>query len=103
MPLQRLEGFVRVQLLESSIPHVGSDKLWRAIAGSLLAFAAQLSFNLGFEGFLDLSAKTHLIEHYRNEYGFEQIGRTQKMILTPRAAANLILVYNGGPTDEQAP
>ena len=59
-------------LLESHPQHVGKAKRFRGIAGSLFAFAAQLSFAIGGEGFVTIDAKSELIEHYRWVYGFRE-------------------------------
>ncbi len=87
------DGYVEVTLLESRPRDVGRPKSVRGIAGSLLAFAAQLSFSLGGEGFVIIDAKTELIEHYQSTYGFQRIGHTQRMVLATGAAATLITQF----------
>lgn len=67
MSLVRQEGYVEVNLLENSPPNVGAGKIFKGIAGSLLAFAAKLSFGLGHEGVIMLMSKTALIGHYRKD------------------------------------
>jgi hypothetical protein len=74
--------------------------MFRGIPGSLLAFAAQLSFAIGGEGFIAIDAKNELIEHYQRVYGFERLGHSQRMILTTGAAARLISRYGGRPPHE---
>jgi len=61
----------------------------------LLSFAAQLSFELGGEGFIVIDAKTELLEHYNRIYGFERLGQSQRMILTTGPAVRLIQEYAG--------
>ncbi len=93
--LKRCENYIEVGLLESHPHHVGRAKSFRGIPGNLLAFAAQLSFQLGGEGFITIDAKNELIEHYRQVYGFMRVGNSQRMILTTGPAANLIRMYRG--------
>jgi hypothetical protein len=65
LALRRHENYVEVTLLESHPQNVGRTKRFRGIPGSLFAFAAQLSFAIGGEGFIAIDAKTELIEHYQ--------------------------------------
>jgi hypothetical protein len=98
--LVRRESYVEVTLLESHPQQVGRAKTFRGIAGSLLAFAALLSLEIGGEGFIAMEAKTGLIEHYRDTYGFKRIGNSQRMFLDKPAAAKLIETYGGSPSHE---
>ena len=95
MALRRHPNYVEVTLLESHPQHVGKAKRFLGIAGSLLAFAAQLSFVNGGEGFIAIDAKNELIEHYQQVYGFERLGKSQRLILATEAAARLIEKYVG--------
>ena len=96
----RCENYVEVRFLESRPGEVGRTKKFRGIAGSLLAFAARLSFDLGGDGFILLVAKTELLEHSERTCGFERVGRHQRMILGTKASAELIATYGGRPTHE---
>lgn len=100
LALRRHDNYVEVTLLESHPQNVGRIKEFRGIAGSLLAFAAQLSFGIGGEGFIAIVAKTELIEHYQRVFGFERVAQSQRMILTTGAAARLIAQYTGRQTHE---
>ena len=65
LALRRHENYVEdLTLLESDPRDVGRSKRFRGIPGSLFAFAAQLSFEIGGEGFIAIDARTELIEHY---------------------------------------
>jgi hypothetical protein len=99
MALRRQLNYIEVTLLESHPQHVGKAKRFRGIAGSFFAFAVQLSFAIGAEGFIAIDAKSELIEHYRRVYGFERVGKSQRMILTTGAAARLIEQYGGRRTN----
>jgi hypothetical protein len=96
MSIERREGYIEVKLLENSPSNVGKGKSIKGIAGSLLAFAARLSFDSGDDGVLTLISKSKLIEHYSKTYGFMRQGKGQKMILDTRASIELIATYGGG-------
>jgi hypothetical protein len=98
--LKRCDGYVEVTLLESHPSNVGRTKRFRGIPGSLFAFAAKLSFEHGGGGFLVMDAKSELLEHYQRMYGFERVGRSQRMVLTTAGAMRLIAEYDRGPDHE---
>jgi hypothetical protein len=98
--LTRCPNYVELPLVESHASHVGPSKRLRGIPGSLFAFAAQLSFELGGEGFLALDAKSELIEHFQRTYGFQRVGHSRSMVLATGAAARLIDLYGRSSTDE---
>jgi hypothetical protein len=93
--LERCEQdkYIRIATLESNPNDVGQSKTRRGIAGSLLAFAAQLSFELYHDGLIALDAKTVLLDHYRVTYGFKRMGHSQRMILYTAASSKLIRDY----------
>ncbi len=93
MSIGRQQGFIEIKLLESSPPNVGKGKVFKGIAGSLLAFAGKLSFELNNDGVLMLISKTVLIEHYSKTYGFIRYQRSQKLILGTTASARLIQAF----------
>lgn len=55
--LTRRSNFVEVDLLECHPINVGRNKRFDGAAGLLFAFAAQLSFDLGGEGFVAFNSK----------------------------------------------
>jgi hypothetical protein len=103
MSLSRCPMYIYVPLLESAPGNVGREKRWSGVAGSLLAFAARLSFATGGEGFVSLLAKTDLMEHFREFYGFTRQGRGQTMVLDTTAAARLIATFEKGLADGNSP
>lgn len=70
----RNEYAVKVRLIANAKVHTGVGKRLDRIAGSLLAFICRISFDSGFEGFVYLIPKTHLIKVYRDKYGFRNTG-----------------------------
>lgn len=66
---------LHVNLIESSILNRGTLKRIKNIPHCLLSYACKQSFALGYDGFVSLYPKTDLINYYKKEYGFEQVGR----------------------------
>lgn len=99
MGLKRHDHYVEVTLLESHPRSIGKAKKFRGVPGRLFAFAARLSFAIGGAGFIVIDAKTELIDHFERVYGFERIGRSQRMILTTAGAVRLIARYEGSAPD----
>jgi len=66
---------IHIRLLESAKHCVGKNKEIDRISGCLIAYACQLSVSFGYDGFVSLVPKTRLIDHYRNSFGFTQMGR----------------------------
>lgn len=85
------ESRIHVQLIESANENKGRDKKIDWIAGCLLAYSAQLSFQKGYMGFVSLILKTELIPLYMGKYGFQQVGR--QLALETHAAIELIKQY----------
>ena len=79
-------------------PHnIGMKKVYDYVAGSLLAFACQQSFELGrgsYQGFLSFDSKTELIELYQNKYGATW-AMGHKMYFDPVAGKKLMKAYLG--------
>jgi len=82
---------IHISLIENSNDNKGKSKKVDRVAGCLLAFAVQLSFEQGYLGFTSLIPKTELIELYVNKYGFSQFGR--QLAIERQDAINLIQKY----------
>ncbi|MCB0580936.1 MAG: hypothetical protein KDD10_16690 [Phaeodactylibacter sp.] len=82
---------IHVNLIENSKENKGKHKKIDRIAGCLLAFAAQVSFEKGYLGFTSLVPKTTLIELYVKKYGFTQYSR--QLAIERQDAINLIQKY----------
>jgi hypothetical protein len=92
--LERQAGFVFVHLLESHPQNVGRGKRYVGVAGNLMAHAASLSFELGFDGVIAFDAKTELIPHYERSLGASRVS-SQRMALNTAAARRLVQKYFG--------
>jgi len=66
---------LHIQLIESSKENAGRQKEIDRIPGCLIAFACELSFKKGYDGFVSLVPKTQLVDHYIKKYGFHRVGK----------------------------
>lgn len=82
---------IHINLIESSNENKGKHKEIDKIAGCLLAYAVQLAFGKGYQGFTSLVPKTKLIPLYVNKYGFSQYGR--QLAIEGNAGIQLIKKY----------
>lgn len=70
-------------------------KEYAGVGGRLFAIAVKESYSKGYNGFVTFTAKTGLVDHYRNEFGASQIGHTTEMYLDEAAARRLYDRYYG--------
>lgn len=82
---------IHINLIENSNENKGKKKKVDKVAGCLLAFAIQISFEKGYLGFTSLIPKSELIKLYVEKYGFSQFGR--QLAIEKKAAINLIQKY----------
>lgn len=82
---------LHINLIESSAENQGKNKLIGRIPGCLIAYAARLAFDKGYAGFVSLTPKTELIDHYITAYGFRPQGI--ELAIDGRASRALILKY----------
>jgi len=83
---------VYMHLVESANFNKGKSKVYSGIPGNLVAFACQVSFEYGYEGYVSFLSKTQLIEHYEKTLGAFHIGG-RVMIIETQAARKLINKY----------
>jgi hypothetical protein len=83
---------VYMHLVESANFNKGKSKVYSGIPGNLVAFACQVSFECGYEGYVSFLSKTQLIEHYEKTLGSFHIGG-RVMIIETQAARKLINKY----------
>jgi hypothetical protein len=91
LSIHRETDHIFMDLLENAPFNIGKSKLYEGVAGNLVAFACNLSFQFGFEGFVAFTAKTKLIKHYEEALGAYHFGKQRMIIPTPAAR---ILVDN---------
>jgi hypothetical protein len=90
--LEVKEDHVYMHLVENAPFNRGQSKIHAGVAGNLVAFACQYSFECGFEGNVSFLSKTQLINHYEETLGAFHFGG-RVMILDTRAALRLVNRY----------
>lgn len=69
------EKRIEIKLLASSVENIGKNKIYKNIAGCLIAFACRLAvIRYGIEACVSLVPKTELIEHYMQKYYMQYAG-----------------------------
>ncbi len=53
-----------MSLIENAPFNKGKHKLYKGVAGNLVAYACKISFENGYDGIVSFIAKSQLIEHY---------------------------------------
>ena len=82
---------IHINLIENAKHNKGKAKEIDNIAGCLIAFAAQVSFEKGYLGFISLVPKTALIDFYVEKYKFTRYGR--QLAMEGNASIRLIQKY----------
>ncbi len=80
--VQVMENFIEMHLIETAPHNFGKGKKYMGVAGNLVAFACKLSFEAGFDGYVAFTAKTELIEHYKQTLEAELIFKDRMTIST---------------------
>ncbi|HMU13437.1 MAG TPA: hypothetical protein PKE53_05495 [Flavobacteriales bacterium] len=83
---------IRMHLIESASHNRGRGKLFVGVPGNLVAKACQISFDKGYEGYVNFIAKTVLIEHYKVMLG-AHVWAGNTMYLDTSASRNLVDRY----------
>jgi hypothetical protein len=84
---------VFMSLIESAKFNKGKHKLYRGVAGNLVAFACKFSFESGYDGVVSFIAKSKLIEHYRLTIGAKQFGDSNRMFIDTKESLVLVRQY----------
>jgi hypothetical protein len=79
---------IKIRLIANAKEHTGVGKRLDRIAGSLFAFVCSESSKAGFGGFVYLTPKTQLVNHYRKKYGFQYTGTN---MFTDSINSNIII------------
>lgn len=90
--IEDLGDHVRMHLIESAAHNRGAGKLFLGVPGNLVAQACKVSFEKGYEGYVNFVAKTVLIEHYRTMLG-AHVFKDNLMYLDTPAARILVQRY----------
>ncbi len=76
---------IYMNLIESAKFNKGKSKLYKGVAGNLVAFACKLSFEKGYDGIVSFIAKTQLIKHYEQTLGVKLFSGNRMFIDTREA------------------
>jgi hypothetical protein len=81
-----------MNLIESAKFNKGKSKLYRGVAGNLVAFACKLSFERKYDGVVSFIAKTQLIKHYEQTLG-AKLFSGNRMFIDTKEAVTLVAKY----------
>ena len=74
-----------MDLIESAKFNKGKSKLYKGVAGNLVAFACKTSIEKGYEGVVSFISKTQLIDHYTETLGAKLFSANRMYIDTKEA------------------
>ncbi len=74
-----------MDLIESAKFNKGKNKLYRGVAGNLVAFGCKMAFELNYDGVVSFIAKTQLISHYEQTLGAKLFAGNRMFIDTQEA------------------
>lgn len=80
-------------LIENAKFNKGKSKVYRGVAGNLVAFSCKMSFEKGYDGVISFIAKSKLIEHYRLTLGAKQFGSSNRMFIDTKQSLALVNQY----------
>ena len=87
------QDHIFMSLIESAKFNKGKSKLYRSVAGNLVAFGCKVSFEKGYEGVVSFIAKSRLIDHYHQTLGAKQFGGSNRMFIDTKEALALVKQY----------
>jgi hypothetical protein len=87
------QDHIFMPLIESATFNKGSKKLYKGVAGNLVAFACKTSFEKGYKGVVSFVAKTQLIKHYQTSLGAKLFGGGNRMFIDTKEAYSLVKQY----------
>ncbi len=83
---------IYMDLIESAKFNKGKKKLYKGVAGNLVAFACKCSFERGYDGVVSFIAKTQLVDHYLLTLG-AKVFSGNRMFIDTREAYILTTKY----------
>ena len=88
----RDQFYTHVDIVEAAPENIGHLGKYKGVEAHLFAIACKLSWDVGNEGYIQFTAKTNLVEHYRETLGARNID-SQKMYIDSYGALKLIQTY----------
>ncbi|MCF0223941.1 MAG: hypothetical protein HUK20_06700 [Fibrobacter sp.] len=94
IPLKHIRNqfYTHIDVVEAAPENIGKMGKYKGVGAHLFAIACKLSWAVGNEGYVQFTAKTNLVEHYRNTLGARNID-TQRMFIDSYGALKLIKTY----------
>jgi hypothetical protein len=80
-------------LIENAKFNKGHSKVYRGVAGNLVAFSCKISFEKGYDGVVSFIAKSKLIEHYQLTLGAKLFGSGNRMFIDTKESLALVKQY----------
>jgi hypothetical protein len=84
---------VFMPLIESAGFNKGRNKLYKGVAGNLVAYGCKVSFEKGYDGVVSFIAKSQLREHYQLTLGAKNFGGGNRMFIDTKEALILVNQY----------
>jgi len=81
-----------MNLIENAKFNKGEKKLYKGVAGNLVAFACKTAFEKNYDGVVAFVAKTQLIEHYKLTLGAKTFA-VNRMFIDTRESFSLVKQY----------
>lgn len=88
----RNQYYTHVDIVEAAPFNIGHDGKFKGVGAHLFAIACKLSWDVGNEGYVQFTAKTDLIEHYKITLGAQSIN-WHDMFIDSYGAVALINKY----------
>ena len=80
-------------LIENAKFNKGKSKVYKGVAGNLVAFVCKISFEKGYDGVISFIAKSKLIDHYRLTLGAKHFGSGNRMFIDTKESLALVKQY----------
>jgi len=87
------QDHIFMPLIESAKFNRGRHKLYKGVAGNLVAYGCKVSFEKGYDGVVSFIAKSQLIEHYHLTLGAKIFGGGNRMFIDTKEALTLVIQY----------
>lgn len=88
----RNQYYTHVDIVEAAPCNVGKEGMYKGVGAHLFAIACKLSWEVGNEGYVQFTAKSDLIEHYKNTLHAQSID-WHNMYIDSYGAITLINKY----------
>lgn len=88
----REQYYTHVDIVEAAPHNIGKNGIYKGVGAHLFAIACKLSWDVGNEGYVQFTAKTDLVEHYKKTLNAQNID-WHTMFIDSYGAVNLIQKY----------